>query len=100
MPFPKFNADELYLINGVKSTSVVNVNRLYMWTYVISCIIMAGFAAYLGSIPMMGATFVVLCGFRIYEERDHMKWIPIWRSVIEKYEAAAVGNFRDDTDDL
>lgn len=89
MPLPDFTKDEQYLINYVKSTSAAGGSGAYMWTYVISGALIAGFAAYYGSIPMMVAAFVVVCGFRVYEERFQSRCMPMWRSIIAKYEAAA-----------
>ena len=57
--------------------------------YVITGALLAGFAANFESIPMMLSAFVVVCGFRIYEERFQTKWVPMWQSIIAKYEAAA-----------
>lgn len=90
MPLPDFTDDEQYLINYVKSPSAAQRSYSYMWGYVIGGALLAGFAAYYQSIPMMLAAFVVVCGFRIYEERLTSKWTPLWKSIIEKYESAAV----------
>ena len=89
MPLPNFTDDELYLINFLKSPNAAGSS--YMLAYVVGGVIIAGFAAYFGSIPMMLAAFVVVCSFRIYEERYQMKWMPLWRSIIDKYETACVG---------
>ncbi len=99
MLLPEFTNDEQYLINFIKSQNAVGGSSLYMWSYVLGGITIAGFAAYFGSIPMMGAAFVVVCGFRIYEDWYQLKWMPAWRSIIAKYEAAAAGNGSNSTDD-
>ena len=91
MPLPGFTDDERYLINRVKSPSANQQSNSYMWSYVIGGVLVAGFAAYYQSISMMLAAFVVVCGFRIYEERFQSKWTPLWKSIIEKYESAAAG---------
>lgn len=49
-------------------------------------------------IPMMLAAFVMVCGFRIYEERFQNKWMPLWRSIISKYESAASGTDSHDSE--
>lgn len=90
MPLPDFTPDERYLINAVKSPGAAGSWNSYMWGYVIGGAIMAGFAAYHESIPMLLTAFAVVCGFRIYEERCQARWLPLWRSIIEKYEAAAL----------
>ena len=90
MPLPDFTADEQYLINSVKSPTAFGRSNSYMWSYLSCGAIIAGFAAYYGSIRMLLSAFVVVCGFRIYEERYQLKWMPLWRSIIAKYESAAV----------
>ena len=59
-----------------------------MWGYVVAGSVLAAFGAYQSSIPMLLSAFVVAIGFRIYEELFQSKWLPIWRSIIAKYEAA------------
>lgn len=63
-----------------------------MWSYIIGGAVIAGFAAYYENVVMVLTAFVIVCGFRIYEERFQSKWLPIWRSIIDKYEAAATSN--------
>lgn len=36
---------------------------------------------------MMLAAFVIVVGFRIYEEMFQSKWLPLWPFIISKYEA-------------
>ncbi len=96
MPLPDFTDDEQYLIKCVKSPNATGRSSSSMWSYLISGAVVAGFGAYHSSIPMMITAFVVVCGFRIYEERFQNKWLPHWRSIILKYEAAARGE--DDSD--
>ena len=92
MPLPDFTDDERYLINFAKSTAATNQTNSYMWGYVIAGSVLAGFGAYQSSIPMILIAFVIVIGFRIYEELFQFKWIPLWRSIITKYEAAALGD--------
>ena len=95
MPIPDFTPDEQYLIDSLKSPGATRGSSSQMWGYVISGAIIAAFAAYYASVPMMLCAFAVVCGFRIYEERYQRKWMPIWRSLIEKYEAAVTGSDSD-----
>ena len=88
MSLPEFTPDEQYLIHYVKSQKAAGPH--YVWGYVIGGMILCGFAAYYDSIPMMVAAFVVVCGFRVYEEWNQSRWTPIWRSIINKFEAAAL----------
>jgi hypothetical protein len=90
MPLPKFTDDEQYLITGVKSPKASGAWNSYMWGYLLGCAIIAGFGAYYSSIPMMLTAFVVVCGFRIYEDSAQAKWETVWRSIIAKYEALSV----------
>ena len=99
MPLPKFTDNENYLINSVKSPIARGPNT-YMLTYVVFGACIAGFAAYYGSIAMMVTAFVVVCGFRIYEEWYQKKWEPLWCSIIDKYEAACVRESQDEPDDF
>ena len=91
MSLPDFTNDELYLFNSIKSQKASGSSNPFMWSYVISGVAIAGFAAYYGNVLVMLSAFVVVCGFRIYEERYQAKWTPLWRSIFEKYEAACAG---------
>ena len=98
MPLPDFTDDERYLINCAKSTAANAQTNSYMWGYLVGGAVLAGFGAYQSSVPMMLAAFVIVCGFRIYEELFQSKWLPLWRSIIAKYEAAALGDVDPDVD--
>jgi len=89
MPLPDFTADEQVLISSVRSSRNVTSNS-YMWGYMVTGMLMGWFAAHYDSIPMMGCAFVVVCGFRLYEEWQQVRWLPVWRSILNKYEAAVV----------
>jgi hypothetical protein len=91
MQRPQFTPEEQYIINLSKSPAVAR-DRTYMWTYLASGILVAAFAAYYGNMPMMLAAFVVVCGFRIYEERYQRRWEEPLRTLIQKYEAAFDNN--------
>ena len=91
MPLPDFTDDEQYLINCVKSPGATQQSNSYMWGYLIGGALIAGFAAYCQNIPMMLAAFIVVFGFRTYEERFQSKWTPLWKSIIEKYETCDWG---------
>jgi hypothetical protein len=92
MPLPDFTSDEQYLINSIRSPKASSNSSSYMWGYVIGGALIAVFAAYYENVLMMLAAFVVVCGFRVYEEHFQLKWMPLWRSIIEKYEAAAISS--------
>lgn len=98
MPLPEFTDDERYLINCAKSTAANAQTNSYMWGYVIAASILAGIGAYQSSIPLLVSAFAVVIGFRIYEEFYQNKWLPLWRSIIAKYEAAALGQAVDSGD--
>lgn len=91
MPLPNFTDDERYLINWAKSTAANSQTNSYMWGYIIAGSVLAAFGAFQSNIPMLLSAFVVLVGFRIYEEHSQSKWFPLWRSVLEKYESACSG---------
>jgi hypothetical protein len=86
MAMPQFTDEELYLINFVRAEK--KESNSYMLTYLVSGLVLAGFGAYTGSIAMMMSAFVVICGFRVYEERSGSRWGPVWRSIILKYDQA------------
>ena len=101
MPLPDFTDDERYLINCAKSTAATSQTNSYMWGYLIGGAFLAGFGAYHNNVPMMFSAFVVVCGFRIYEELFQSKWLPLWRSIIAMYEDAAhadAGNVNGEAD--
>lgn len=99
MPLPDFTDDERYLINCAKSTAANSQTNLYMLGYVVGGSVLAAFGAYLSNIPMLLSAFVVVIGFRIYEEYFQSKWLPLWRSVIAKYEASCIGKSIDNETD-
>ena len=89
MPLPDFTSDEQYLINCLKSPKASANPNSYMWGYIIGASLFAALAAYHENVLMMLVAFVLVCGFRVYEERLQSAWTPHWKSIIEKYEAAA-----------
>lgn len=94
MPLPNFTSDEQYLINCVKSPTASASASTFMWGYIVTGALIAGFSAWHENLLMMLSAFIVVCGFRVYEERFQSKWTPLWKSIIEKFEtaAAAAGN--------
>lgn len=96
MPVPEFSDGERYLIGFLKSKTAADSSKRYMWGYVAPCSIFAGVGAYNSDIQLVLMAFVVVVGFRIYEEVSLSRWWPHWRSIIEKYEAAISGNAEDE----
>jgi hypothetical protein len=94
MPLPHFTNDEQYLINCVKSPTASTSASAYMWGYIVTGALIAGFSAWKEDTLLMLCAFVIVCGFRVYEERFQAKWVPLWKSIIEKYEyaSATTGN--------
>jgi hypothetical protein len=88
MPRPQFTADEEYLIQSARSPMAGSDGGAFMWGYVGGGLGLAAFAVYSGSVVLLGSAFLVVCGFRIYEERHQKQWTPLWRSIINKYEWA------------
>lgn len=95
MPLPDFTPDEQYLIDSIKSPHAASGSSAYMWAYIIGGGLIACFAAYYESILMLGSAFVAVVGFRIYEEYFQARWLPLWRSVVRKYEDACQEAERD-----
>ena len=90
MPLPDFTDDERYLVTSVKSPTARAGFNSYMWGYLLGGSLVAGFAVLQESIMMMFAAFTLVCVFRVYEEHLQSKWAPLWRTILEKYEAAAL----------
>ena len=88
MTRPEFTADEEFIIAYTKSPRAVGDSIAYLCGYIIGGAIVAGVAAYYDSVLMMLAAFIIVCGFRVYEEWFQYRWFPCWRSIIGKYEAA------------
>lgn len=90
MEYPDFTTAERHLIDLVKLSPQPG-ESMRMWTYILSGLVISGLAAYFQNTVMMYAALIVVCAFRIQEDREYSRWMPIWKSVIEKYEAG----FRD-----
>lgn len=91
MPLPDFTDDEKYLLSCIKSPNASGANSSCRFGYRLGGVVIAGFATYYASVPMILAAFAIVCGFRIYEERLQTRWLPLWRSIIAKYEASSIG---------
>lgn len=91
MPLPDFTNEEQYAIHCIKARNASRISHSPMWGYLAGGAAVAGFGAYCDNTPMLLLAFALICGFRIHEERYQLKWIPVWRSIIEKYEAGCVG---------
>jgi hypothetical protein len=98
MPLPEFTDQERLLIQNVKSPTMAAGSTSYMWSYILVGTVLAVVAAYVRSIPLMGVAFVLVCGFRIHEERHQKSWMPVLRSIVNKYEAA-LGQAADDEEE-
>lgn len=86
MPAPQFTREEEYCISALRGD--IPESAAFMWSYILPGLVLAGFAAYYDSVLMVLSAFVVVCGFRIYEESFAAKWKPLYRSVILKCEEA------------
>ena len=100
MPLPDFTQDERYLINVLKAQKNGSTFNPYMWSYVVGGVLIAAFAAYYGNVFMMLAAFAIVCAFRVYEEYYQARWSLLYGSIIEKYEAAILGERANTADDL
>src|SRR5688500_4878711 len=86
-PSSLFNADEQYLINYIQSQSASRWNP-FMLGYLLPAIVLCLFGAYNSNFALIVCAFVMMCGFRLYEEHHQRKWAAILKSIVEKYEAA------------
>lgn len=81
------------MISAVKALESTTLwLNTFMWGYLFGGALLAGFGAYHEHVPMMLTALAVVCGIRIYEEWLHQKGMPLWRSIISKYEAALDGD--------
>lgn len=93
MPLPTFTADEQYLLHMLKSQRTGQ--NPFLWAYLIAGAFLGGAGAYQENVLLMLVAFFFLYGFRIYEELWQSKWTPVWRSIIDKYGAAAAASNTD-----
>lgn len=94
MPLPEFTPDEQFFISYIKSPRASSIWNSPMWAYSIGGLGCCAYGALYQQVSFMVVAFVLVVGFRIFEQFQEMKWPPICRSIIEKYEAAA--DERDD----
>jgi len=88
MARPDFTETENALIQAVRAGAANHYSRMSMFGYLVGSLLLAGFGIANGSILMLAAALVVVCGFRIYEELIYSRAIPIWRSIFDKYDSA------------
>jgi hypothetical protein len=88
MPNPDFTPQEKYVISYLKSPAAIRSSASFMWGYVIGSILLAGCGVYFDSVFVLIVAFIVLIGFRIYEEQYQKGWLPVWCSIVRKYETA------------
>lgn len=96
MKCPKFTAQEQYLINYMRSADAAGRSRGYSLGYVVVACVVAGYGALNDSIPMVVIGFLVVVGFRVYEEWYQSRWSPVWRSIFNKYEAALANDTEEE----
>lgn len=87
MPLPDFDEKEQYVIHWMKAHKSAEVNPC-MWAYLVTGALLFGFGAYYSNVAFMACAFIVVCGFRLYEEWYQARWQPTFRSIILKYESA------------
>lgn len=97
MPQPEFTHDEQYLISSLTSPKATQSPSTYMWSYLVPCAVLAGVSAYNKNLSLVLIAFAVLCGFRIHEENYQNRWLPLWKSIITKYQNACSETAEDTT---
>ncbi len=86
MPLPEFTSQERYLIGHVKSGfRGCNVS---IAAHLTVCLVMAAFGMIQKNMPLMAFAVLILAVQRVVESWQQSHWIPVWRSIFEKYEAA------------
>ena len=96
MPLPNFTPDEKYLIAYIKSREATRMNS-FMVVYVLSGMAWFLLGVQYDSTPMLFAGFGTFVVGRIYEENYWWRFIPAWKSLIVKFEAACEAESSNDS---
>ncbi|MDB5347677.1 MAG: hypothetical protein JWP89_6054 [Schlesneria sp.] len=83
MARPELTPQETYLLNAIKAHAE-SVSNVGLWSFLIATGVIALLGAYLNAMPIVFIAFCIVVGFRIFEERNHLRWAPHWRSLVEK----------------
>ena len=97
MPRPEFTPYEEHLIASVKLVEVAKAAQSYGFIYLLmgTLVFLAGIPE--SNLPMMIAGFGIVAIGRLYEEHWYRKQTPMWRSIIQKFEAACDGGTSTDS---
>lgn len=87
MKSPQFTTEENYAISYTRSRESSTANY-YLVGYALSTSLIFGYGAYHSYIPVMVIAFSVFVSFRLYEEYHGLRWHSVWRSILDKYDAA------------
>lgn len=85
---PEFTPEEQYLIQYLRSPGTSKSLFSQMIAYIAGAITLAAFGIYHSDVAIISAAVVLLVGLRIYEGVIQSKWLPVWRSLISKFESA------------
>jgi hypothetical protein len=89
MPIPTFTPDEKCLIDAIRGDRTQSFSDVLV--YSLAGMALAAFGVFYDSVWMMLSAFVILCGYRVWEEWRQARWRPILRSIVLKYDQAIHG---------
>ena len=87
MPRPEFTSEEQYLISYLQQPRASSWHPNTVGQLVVGLMI-GGIAIYNANLAIAICGIVFLLGYRIYEELYQQRYNVIWRSIVDKYEAA------------
>ncbi len=85
---PEFTEEETFLLNFAKANSTGRQSAIYVWSYLIIALAIVYWGITSANTPITIAGVVVLVVARLQELGQDRRWTNIWRSIIDKYEAA------------
>lgn len=94
---PEFSDEEELLIQYIRSTSSTGKSTFYVATYLLLGCALVAYGLWNQLLVCVIAGWIVFVFARLQELGQEKKWSVVWRSVIEKYEAALAQDADDDT---
>jgi hypothetical protein len=90
MARPLLTPHEAFLLNAIR-TQDRSTLKIAMWSYLISAGAIAAWGVAINEMVIVFIAFFIVVAFRILEERSQDRWIPDWRSLIEKLDNCCDG---------
>jgi hypothetical protein len=90
MARPQLTPHEALLLNAIK-TQDRSTLKIAMWSYLISAGAIAAWGVAINEMVIVFIAFFIVVAFRILEERTQDRWVPHWRSLLEKLDGCCDG---------